>query len=182
MKLVEFSILACLIASIPLSGQQVQRTGNGPMPAPGTCPVGAVCRTSAGTTMGPNSGSPTSNADQLSDPMEQKIWATAKQLDLSSDQRAQLKESLRSENGQDGDIDKAVQDAKNALANALANGETFLDSEIEGLAAANAKAQEHELKLWAKLYAVLTPDQQRRLLTMATPLSIAAESHQLAQN
>ena len=170
-------VLACLIIATTASGQQMQTTGNGRMRTPGACPAAAVCRINPAGTNSPANRA----ADELSDPLQQKIWATAKQLGLSSDQVAQLKESLKADSDQRAEIAKAVQDARKVLANALANGETFLESEIEALAAANAKAQEHELKLWAKLYAILTPDQQRQFLTMATPLSGAAEPPQVAQ-
>jgi Spy/CpxP family protein refolding chaperone len=174
-------VLACLIVSTTALGQQMQRTGNGPIPAPGTCPAGAVCRMNPGATNGPGNGDANSTTDELSEPLQQKILATAKQLGLSSDQLAQLKESLKADSDQRTEIAKAVQDARKALATALANGETFLDSEIEALAEANTKSQEYELKLWAKLYAILTPDQQRQFLTMATPLSGAAQPPQVAQ-
>ena len=174
-------VLACLIVSTTAFGQQMQRMGNGPMPTPGTCPAGAVCRMNPGAKNNPANGVADSKTDELSEPLQQKIWATAKQLGLRSDQVAQLKESLKGDSDQRAEIAKAVEEARKALANALANGETFLESEIEALAAANAKAQEHELKLWAKLYAVLTLDQQRQFLSMATPLSGAAGPPQIAQ-
>ena len=166
-------VFVFLLVAATASGQQMQQMGR--------CPAGAVCRMNPGATNSPANGGRDSKTNELSDPLQQKIWATAKQLGLSSDQLAQLKESLKADSDQRAEIVNAVQDARKALANALANGDTFLESEIEALAAANAKAQERELKLWAKLYAILTPDQQRQFLTMATPLSGAAEPLQMAQ-
>jgi hypothetical protein len=84
---------------------------------------------------------------------------------------------LKGESDEGTEINKVVQDARSALA----NGQNFLDSEIEDLASANAKVQEHELKFWTKLYAVLTPDQQRQSARMSTPLSWAAVSHGITQ-
>ena len=66
-----------------------------------------------------------------------------------------------------------MQDARTALAYALQNGQTSLETEIEDLASAGAKVQESQLRRWAALYAVLTPDQQKRSLMMTTPLSQA---------
>jgi Spy/CpxP family protein refolding chaperone len=143
-------------------------------------PAGPVCRVNPGATNSPTYGSADSRTDQFSDPLQQKIFAVGKQLSLSPDQLAQLKDSLKADRNQKAEIAKTIQDTRKALAEALANGDTFLDSEIEALAAANAKAQEHELKLWAKLNAILTPNQQRQFLTMATPLSGAAEPPQIA--
>ena len=110
------------------------------------------------------------------------ILDTLKQLALTADQRTELASAMKAEKGQRADLDRALQDARRALANALANGQTFLDPEIESLTSANAKVQESNLKLWAKLYALFSPDQQRRLLTMSTPLSLASASHELARN
>jgi hypothetical protein len=78
-------------------------------------------------------------------------------------------------------LNKALQDSRRTLADSLSRGETFLDAEIENLTSANAKVQEFSLKRWAKLYAILTPDQQRRLLSMSTPLSLEAVSRETAQ-
>ena len=104
------------------------------------------------------------------------VWRVAQQLGLTSDQRSDLASAFKAAKEERAALDKALQDARQALADSLANGQAFLDSEIENLTSANAKVQESELKLWAKLYAVLTPDQQRRLLSMATPLSVASLS------
>ena len=110
------------------------------------------------------------------DPREESVWRAAQQLGLTSDQRSELASSFEAGKEERAALDKALQDARRALADSLANGQTFLDSEIENLTSANAKVQESEVKLWAKLYAVLTPDQQRRLLSMSTPLSVASLS------
>jgi Spy/CpxP family protein refolding chaperone len=141
---------------------------------------------------GPGSGVPSSSTtgrttagpstDPARDPREESVWRAAKQLDLTSDQRTELASALKTQKAERAGLDKTLQDARRALADALANGQTFLDSEIENLASANAKVQEFDLKLWAKLYAVLTPDQQRRLLSMSTPLSLASDSHRIAQS
>jgi Spy/CpxP family protein refolding chaperone len=128
---------------------------------------------------GNQSGSNNANGDTSNDPLEQAVWKDASQLDLTADQRSQLSASLTADRADRSAFNKALQDAKTALANALANGETFLDSYIENLASANAKVEESDLKLWAKLYAVLTPDQQRRMLTLATPLSQASGSSRM---
>lgn len=107
------------------------------------------------------------------DPELQKICNAARRLGLDSDQRAQLSSSLKEQKDETANLEKALQDARAALARALQNGQTSLESEIEDLASANAKVQESQLRRWAALYAVLTPDQQRRLLMMPTPLSQA---------
>ena len=129
----------------------------------------------------PSSGSADKIAGELAngvsrDPREESVWRVAQQLGLTSDQRSDLASAFKAAKEERAALDKALQDARRALADSLANGQTFLDSEIENLTSANAKVQESELKLWAKLYAVLTPDQQRRLLSMATPLSVASLS------
>jgi Spy/CpxP family protein refolding chaperone len=130
----------------------------------------------------PASGSTTnSNVGASSDPLQQNIWKVAQQLGLTSDQRSELSSELKAQKDERAEIDKALQDARGALANALADGQTFLDTEIENLASADAKMREYEVKLWAKLYAVLTPDQQRRLLSMSTPLSLATAPHGTVQ-
>lgn len=116
------------------------------------------------------------SSNTANDPSEQAIWKAAAQLDLTLDQRSQLAAALKEERTDRVALNKALQDAKRALADALANGETYLDSDIENLTSVNAKVQESDLKLWAKLYAILTPDQERRMLTMATPLSSASGS------
>jgi hypothetical protein len=115
------------------------------------------------------------------DSLEQSVWRAAQRLGLSSDQRTDLASALKAEKAERAAFDKALQDARHALADALANGQTYLDAEIENLTSATAKVQESDLKLWAKLYAVLDTDQQRRLLSMATPLSLATASHELGQ-
>lgn len=143
------------------------------------CCLGMSATTFAqGRHMGRGNQSAGSNnaSGDTNDPREQAIWKAAAQLDLTADQRSQLSAALKADRADRSALDKALQDAKSALANALANGETFLDSYIESLASANAKVEESNLKLWAKLYSVLTPDQQRRMLTLATPLSQASGS------
>jgi len=141
--------------------------------------------------VGPGSGPPPGTLDRTTadpstgatrDPQEESLWRAAHQLGLTSDQRAELASVLNAEKVERAELDKALQDARRALADALANGQTFLDAEIENLANAGAKMQEADLKVWAKLYAVLTPDQQRRLLSMSTPLSLASASHAITQD
>ena len=88
------------------------------------------------------------------DPREESVWRAAQQLGLTSDQRSELASSFKAGKEERAALDKALQDARRALADSLANGQTFLDSEIENLTSANAKVQESELKLWAK-HAVL---------------------------
>jgi Spy/CpxP family protein refolding chaperone len=141
--------------------------GNGPVRS-ASAPPGAISNTA-----------PDANATR--DPREESIWNAARQLELTSDQRAELSAALKAGKQDRAALDKTLQDARRALADSLANGESFLDSEIENLASANAKVQESDLKLWAKLYAILTPDQQRRLLTMSTPLSVASASNEIAR-
>ncbi len=134
---------------------------------------------------GPPTASNSTNSspsNTANDPSEQAVWKAAAQLDLTSDQRSQLTAALKAERADRVAFDKALQEAKRALSDALANGETYLDSDIENLASANAKVQESDLKLWARLYAILTPDQERRMLTMATPLSSASGSRQTPQS
>ena len=128
-------------------------------------------------------GDPTTgpNAGGTSDASQQSIWKVAQQLGLTSDQRAQLDSSLKAQKDERAELDKAVRNARAALAHALANGQTFLDAEIESLASANAKVQESELKLWANLFAISTPDQQKQLLSMSTPLSPATAPHGIVQ-
>lgn len=175
------STFTFLVISSCALAQQTRQIGSGSLPGPGTCPAGATCKTGTGTMNTDPAGVPSSNSGDRSDPVLQRIWAVAQQLGLTSDQRSDLRTALKSQNNERADIDKLVQDARSALANALANGQTLLDSEIENLASANAKAQESQLKLWAKLYALLTPDQQRRLLSLSTPLSLATAIHGTVQ-
>jgi|HubBroStandDraft_4_1064222.scaffolds.fasta_scaffold04672_9 Spy/CpxP family protein refolding chaperone len=147
--------------------------------APMPCPPGATCRSNSATGNGENTtsyGAASATEPGASDPEQQKIWNAARQLKLDADQRAQLDSSLKAQKDESADADKALKDARAALAQALQNGETSLESEIENLSSANAKVQESELRRWASLYAVLTPDQQRRLLMMPTPLSQASAS------
>jgi Spy/CpxP family protein refolding chaperone len=173
--------LVLLAMAVSAFAQHAHQVGSGSLPEPGTCPAGATCKTGTGTTDARPSSVPGPDSGDTSDPSQQGIWSVAQQLHLTSDQRAELKSSLKGDSDEGTEINKAVQDARSALANALANGQNLLDSEIEGLASANAKAQEHELKFWAKLYAVLTPDQQRQSARMSTPLSWAAVSHGITQ-
>jgi Spy/CpxP family protein refolding chaperone len=121
-------------------------------------------------------GDPNAAKPEAPDPEEQRIWNAGRQLSLNSDQRAQLDSSLKAQKGESADLNKALQDARAALAQALQNGQSSLESEMESLASASAKNQESQLERWASLYAVLTPDQQRRLLMMPTPLSQASAS------
>jgi Spy/CpxP family protein refolding chaperone len=147
--------------------------------APLPCPAGATCRSNNATGNGQN----TTNYDarnparsDASDPEEERIWAAARQLKLDSDQRAQLDSSLKAQKGDAANLDMDLLEARAALAHALQNGQSSLESEIENLTSATAKVQESRLKRWASLYAVLTPDQQKQLLIMPTPLSQAAEA------
>jgi Spy/CpxP family protein refolding chaperone len=150
---------------------QTRRTGSASLPCNAT---GSICVN--GTP--PASGPPTNpDAADTSDAGQQSIWRVAQQLGLTSDQRAQLDSSLKGQTDESAALDKALQNARAALAHALANGQTLLDAEIESLASANAKVQEAELKRWANLYAISTPEQQRQLLSMSTPLSLATASH-----
>lgn len=148
--------------------------------------MGARRTTGAGD---PSAGSytipATNDADTKSpdsvDPEQQKVWNVARQLDLDSDQRAQLSSSLKEQKDETATLQKALQDARTALAHALQNGQTSLETEIEDLASASAKVQESQLRPWAALYAVLTPDQQKRLLMLPTPLSQATTLPSIAQ-
>lgn len=174
-------LLAFLAISASVFAQHTPPGGPKIAP-PGQCPSGFICKTGTGTTdtspaggPGPKSGDAAAHVQQP-DPAQQRILAVAQQLELTSDQRSELNSALKAEKGERAEIGKALRDARRSFADALANGQTFLDVEIESLAAANAKAQESELKEWAKLYAILTPDQERRLLSMSTPLSLATNS------
>jgi Spy/CpxP family protein refolding chaperone len=154
---------ACAIAQGQVTTRQMgtrRTTGNGD---PGT-----------GSYTVPATSGPDSKGPDTVDPEQQKIWNAARQLDLDSDQRAQLSSSLKEQKDETATVEKALQEARAALAHALQNGQTSLESEIEDLASASAKVQESQLRQWAALYAVLTPDQQRRLLMMPTPLSRAS--------
>ena len=131
-------------------------------------------------TVAATNGSDTKNPDSV-DPEQQKIWNVARQLDLDSDQRAQLSSALKEQKDETATLEKALQDARTALAHALQNGQTSLETEIEDLASASAKVQESQLRRWAALYAVLTPDQQKRMLMIPTPLSQATTLPSLAQ-
>jgi Spy/CpxP family protein refolding chaperone len=154
---------------------QTRRTGSGSLP----CSAGSTICVN-GTP--PTSGPPTNpNASDTSDAGQQSIWRVAQRLGLTSDQRTQLAASLKAQKDESAALDKALQDARAALAHALATGQTSLDAEIEGLASANAKVQESELKRWANLFAISTPDQQKQLLSMSTPLSLATGSHGIMQ-
>jgi Spy/CpxP family protein refolding chaperone len=125
----------------------------------------------------PSAGSysiPATKDPDAADPEQQKIWEAARQLNLDSDQDAQLESSLKAQKEDGANFEKELQEARAALARALQNGQSSLESEIEDLASAIAKVQESQLKRWALLYTVLTPDQQKRMLMMSTPLSQAA--------
>src|SRR5215813_13753737 len=148
------------------------------LPAPGMCPAGAVCKIGTGSL---STESPGPNTSDVPDARPQSIWSVAQQLGLTSDQQAQLDSSLKARKNERAALEKALQDARAALAHSLAIGQTFLDAEIENLASANAKVQESELKSWAMLYAISTPDQQKQLLNMPTPLSLATASHGIPQ-
>jgi Spy/CpxP family protein refolding chaperone len=157
---------------------------------PGVCPPGAICGTNStrgndgSYTSGravPNVAVPNIKDAGSADPEQEKILKTARQLDLDSDQRAQLDSLLKAQNDDSATLDKAVQEARTAFARALQNGQSSLQNEVENLASANAKIQESQLTRWAALYAVLMPDQQRRLLMMPTPLSQAAMSSGMLQ-
>ena len=153
--------------------------------APGVCPPGAICSTNSPRgndglyTSGP--GIPNSKDAGIADPEQDKILKAARQLDLDSDQRAQLDSSLKAQKEESATLEKAVQGARAALAHALQIGQTYLESEIENLASANAKLQESQLRRWAALYAVLTPNQQKQMLMVTTPLSQAALSPGISQ-
>jgi Spy/CpxP family protein refolding chaperone len=158
-------LFAC--ASVVAQGQVTARQLGTRRKTPGADPGAGSCTVPA--TNGADSKGPDS-----ADPEEQKIWNAARQLDLDPEQRAQLSSSLKERKDETATLKKALQDARAALAHTLQNGQTSLESEIEDLASASAKVQELQLRRWAALYAVLTPDQQRRLLMMRTPLSQAA--------
>jgi Spy/CpxP family protein refolding chaperone len=147
---------------------------------PGVCPPGAICSTNSPRgSDGPYTsgrGVPNTKEPGITDPEEERILKAARQLHLDSDQRAQLDSCLKAQKEESVTLEKAVQEARTALAHALQNGETSLESQIENLASANARVQESQLRRWAALYAVLRPEQQRQLLMMPTPLSQATQS------
>ena len=152
---------------------------------PGVCPPGGICSTNIPRgNDGPDTsgrGIPNSKDAGIADPEQDKILKVARQLDRDTDQRAQLDSSLKAQKEESATLEKAVQEARAALAHALQTGQTYLEREIENLASANAKLQESQLRRWAALYAVLTPNQQKRMLMMTTPLSQAAESAEISQ-
>jgi len=182
-KTMQLVLLLVFIGMARASAQYSTHTANVPVgsgPVRSTsAPPGAISRTKP--------DSPDADAKATLDPREESVWRAAKQLELTSDQRTKFASALKAEKAQRADLDKALQDARSALANVLANGETFLGEtfpnvEIENLTSANAKVQESDLKLGAGLYATLTSEQQKRLLSMSTPLSLATASHELARN
>jgi Spy/CpxP family protein refolding chaperone len=152
---------------------------------PGGCPAGATCATNS--TRGNDGiytngrGRSSTNDVGVADPEQEKILKAARQLELDSDQRTQLDSSLKAQKEESSTLDKSLKEARAALAQALQNGQTSLENEIENLASASAKVQESQLRRWAALYAVLGPDQQRRLLMMPTPLSQATALPGIAQ-
>jgi hypothetical protein len=155
---------------------------------PGVCPPGAICSTNGPHGNSGNNGPyisgpeiPNSKDAGLADPEQEKILKAARQLELDKDQRSQLDLSLKAQKEESATLEKAVQEARAALAHALQSGQTYLESEIENLASANAKLQESQLRRWAALYAVLTPNQQKQMLMMPTPLSQAAVSAEISQ-
>jgi len=152
---------------------------------PGICPPGAICSTNSPRgSDGPYTsgrGIPNSKDADIVDPEQEKILKAARQLDLDSDQRRQLDLSLKLQKGESATLEKAVQEARAALAHALQNGQTYLESEIENLASANSRLQESQLRRWAALYAILTPNQQKQMLMMTTPLSQATLSPEISQ-
>jgi Spy/CpxP family protein refolding chaperone len=79
-------------------------------------------------------------------------------LNLNSEQRAQVDAALKLQKEDSGADERALEDARGALAHALANGQTSFDAEIENLASAEGKMQESQLRRWAALYSVLTPE------------------------
>jgi hypothetical protein len=172
-------LLGCAI-SLTCACAVAQRIGT-----PGVCPPGAICSTNSPRgNDGPYTsgrGIPNSKDAGIADPEQEKILKAARQLDLDSDQRAQLDLSLKAQKEENATLEKAVQEARAALAHALQNGQTYLESEIENLASANARLQESQLRRWAALYAVLTPNQQKQMLMMTTPLSQAALSPEISQ-
>jgi Spy/CpxP family protein refolding chaperone len=129
-----------------------------------------------------SAAAPNTDAKVDRDPHEEAIWNAARQLEVTQDQRAELSAAMKTDKPDRIALERTLQEARRALADALANGDSFLDSQIENLTSATAKVQEAELKMWAKLYSVLTPDQQRRMLSMSTPLSMASGSHELAKS
>jgi Spy/CpxP family protein refolding chaperone len=135
-----------------------------------------------GATDNASLGASNTDAKVDRDPREEAIWNAARQLELSQDQHAELSAAMKAGKPDRMAFERALQEAKRALADALANGDSFLDSAIENLTSATAKLQESELKMWAKLYSVLSPDQQRRMLGMSTPLSMASGTHELAKS
>lgn len=114
------------------------------------------------------------NVADSTDPTQQNIWKVALELGLTSDQRSQFESSVAIYNNGHANLDREIQEARTVLALALTNGQTFLDVEIESLVLANSKIQEANLKLWASLFAICTPEQQKKILNMQTPLSQAA--------
>ena len=178
-------LLGCAIF-LTCTSAVAQRIGT-----PGSaCPPGGICSTNIPRgndgprgNVGPYTrgrGIPNSKDAGLADPEQEKILKAARQLDLDSDQRRQLDASLKAEKEESATLEKAVQEARAALAHALQSGQTYLESEIENVASANAKLQESQLRRWAALYAVLTPNQQKQMLMMPTPLSQAAVSAEIS--
>jgi Spy/CpxP family protein refolding chaperone len=158
---------ACVILST-----SVLALAQGPLTTRG--PMGSRRTTGGGD---PDPGSytvPATKGPETADPEQQKIWNAAQQLFLNADQRARLESSWKAQREESAALDKALNQARAALAQALQNGQTSLEFEIENLASASAKVQELQLRRWAALYAVLTPEQQRQTLLMPTPLSQAA--------
>jgi len=170
--MIKIEILLGCATLLSCASAVAQRQGT-----PGVCPPGAMCSTSS--TRGRDGlyssgrGAPNTKDADTADPEREKILKAARQLDLDSDQRARLDSSWKEQKEESATVDTALREARGALAQALQNGQTSLESEIENLASASAKVQESQLRRWAALYAVLTPDQQRRLLMMPTPLSQA---------
>jgi Spy/CpxP family protein refolding chaperone len=149
------------------------------------CSAGAFCQSNNAAGNGANNTASNSNPgkDDVdgSDTTDQSIWKTANQLKLSSEQRAQVKAALKLQNEDSAADERALEDARGALAHALENGQTSFDAEIENLASAEGKVQESQLRRWEALYSVLTPDQQKQMLSIPTPLSSAAASPRLPQ-
>lgn len=116
------------------------------------------------------------NSTQNSAGQEQIIQRTAQQLAFTSDQLSQLDSFLEGRKSEGVAADKGLRDARSALANAITNGSTSFDSEIDALALATARWQATNLKLWEGLYAIATPDQEKQLLALQTPLSQATNS------
>jgi Spy/CpxP family protein refolding chaperone len=173
------TLLGCAIV---LSSVSAMAQSHAPLTL--ACPAGAICRSNSASGNGQNTTSyadPNAGHPDATEPEEEKIWSVARQLKLNADQRSQLDSSLKAQKGESADLAKALVDARDALAHALQNGQSSFEGEIENLASAGAKVQESELKRWASLYAVLTPDQQKQLLTMPTPLSLASGSPETIQ-